>query len=153
MPWFLNIFFPHNIQFIRGTHWAHYPVGGVSCFPPSRSEQGMKLTSFLSLVPRFRKNEAVHPLPYTLTWQPLGQCCLYFVCNSRNSYPLVRVKRAKVTESIANLTGYCIDLNTGHEYFFLIHHLKHRDFLIMSFFSILILVTTFHKFSGEHKAP
>lgn len=41
---------------------------------------------------------------------------------------------AKMTESIANLTGYCIHLNRRHIYIFLIHHLKHRDFLIMSFF-------------------
>jgi len=35
-------------------------------------------------------------------------------------------------------------------YFFLIYRLKHRDFLIMSFLSLLILVTTFHTLSGEH---
>ena len=55
-----------------------------------------------------------------------------------------------MTESVANLTGYSIHLNIRHEYFFLIHHLKHGDFLIMSFFSLLILVTTSHKLSGEH---
>jgi len=57
-----------------------------------------------------------------------------------------------MTESIANLTGYCIRLNRRHVYFVLIHHLKHRDFLIMSFVSLLILVTTVHTLSGEHRS-
>jgi len=55
-----------------------------------------------------------------------------------------------MTESIANLTGFCIQLNRRHVYFSLAHHLKNRDFLVMSFFSHVILVTTFHTISGEH---
>ena len=39
-----------------------------------------------------------------------------------------------MTESIANLTGYRIHLNRRHVYIFLIHHLKHRYFFIVSFF-------------------
>jgi len=39
-----------------------------------------------------------------------------------------------MTESIANLTGYCIHLNRRPVYLFFNSSSEHRDFLIMSFF-------------------
>jgi len=34
--WFLNVSFRRNIHIVCGTHGAHYPVGGGSCFPMAK---------------------------------------------------------------------------------------------------------------------
>jgi cobalamin biosynthesis protein CobT len=69
--------------------------------------------------------------------------------NNNNNNPTYESQGAKMAQSITNLTRYCVYLNRGHEYFFLIHRLKNRDPL-MGLFCFLILVTAFHKLSGEH---
>jgi len=49
-------------------------IGG--CFPSEQSILGMKLTSYIHLVPRVTMSGAVHLLPHMPLWHSMGHLCL-----------------------------------------------------------------------------
>jgi hypothetical protein len=65
-----NFSLHHRVQTGSEAHPASYPVGTRGYFPGGKAAGGVKLTTYLHLVPRSRIREAILPLPQYafMTW-------------------------------------------------------------------------------------
>jgi hypothetical protein len=61
-------FFYHVVQTGSVVHVCFYPVGTEGFFHGSRATRGVTLTTYLQLVPRWRKCGSIRPLPHTTSW-------------------------------------------------------------------------------------
>jgi hypothetical protein len=58
-----------HVQTSSRVHPTSYPMGSEDSFPRGKSGCGVKLTTYLQLVPRSRKRGSMHPLPHTPWWR------------------------------------------------------------------------------------
>jgi hypothetical protein len=61
-------FFSVGSAVTLGAHQSYDKIGTAGSFPAAKAAGGMKLTTQLHLVPRYRMHGAVPPLPYT-SWR------------------------------------------------------------------------------------